>query len=138
MYRVFDDRPEFFLVHPGGPFWQNKDKGSWSIPKGEVGEGEDIFEAAKREFQEETGIIPTGKFFPLKPIRQKSGKIVYAWAFEGDVDPRSIKSNLTSKGWPEVDKADFFFFEKAKEKINPAQIAFLEELLQKLRQSSSF
>ncbi len=128
MYRIRDGSPEFFLVHPGGPFWKNKDKGVWSIPKGEVEKGEDEFEAAKREFEEETGITPTGKFKPLQPVRQKSGKIVKAWAFESDVNPVQIKSNNTYFGWPEVDKAGFFRFEEAVQKINPAQVALLEEL----------
>lgn len=129
MHRIREGKTEFFLVHPGGPFWKNKDSGAWSIPKGEVEKGEDEFAAAKREFEEETGIKPEGDFRPLQPVRQRSGKIVKAWAFEGDADPGDIKSEDTHWGWPEVDKAGFFKFEEAAAKINPAQVAFLKEVL---------
>lgn len=129
MYRIRERKPEFLLVHPGGPFWKNKDTGAWSIPKGQVEENEKEFETAKREFEEETGIKPAGDFRPLQAIRQKSGKIVKAWAFEGDTDPNAIKSEVTHWGWPEIDRAGFFKFEDAAQKINPAQVAFLEEIL---------
>jgi len=128
---------EFLLVHPGGPFWKNKDAGAWSIPKGEIEEGEDPLIAAKREFEEELGFSPEGVFTELQPIKQKSGKIVRAWAFVGDCDPDKIKSNTFTMEWPlksgrmcefpEVDCAAFFKFEEAKIKINPAQIPLLEQ-----------
>src|SRR5438132_1168431 len=93
MYRLKAGQPQVLLVHPGGPFWRNKDDGAWSIPKGEGTDGEDLLEAAKREFEEEIGQKPTGDFIPLNPVKQKSGKIVYAWAVEGDIDTSGIKSN---------------------------------------------
>jgi predicted NUDIX family NTP pyrophosphohydrolase len=129
----------FFLVHHGGPFWQNKDIGAWSIPKGEYEEDEDPFINAKREFKEETGFEIEGDFLPLQPVKQKAGKIVTAWAIEGNVDPDKIVSNTYKMHWPprsgkwievpEVDKAAWFETEEAKQKINLAQIAFIEELL---------
>ena len=127
---------QVLLVHPGGPFWANKDVGAWSIPKGEVEEGEDLVAAALREFQEELGFPPKPPFHPLGQIRQKAGKIVHAWAFEGDCDPTQCKSNSYRIEWPpksgqwssypEVDRADFFDLPTAREKINAAQIPFLE------------
>src|SRR5215211_604526 len=84
---------EVLLVHPGGPFWKNKDDGAWSIPKGEVEPEEDLLATAKREFKEETGVEPSGRFIPLTPVRQKGGTVVHAWAVEGDLDPTTIKSN---------------------------------------------
>src|SRR6202167_2209554 len=92
MYRQTGPRLEVLLVHPGGPFWRNKDNGAWSIPKGEIAEDEDLLDAAKREFEEETGHKPTGKFIKLIPVKQKSGKVVHAWAVEGDLDPAGFKS----------------------------------------------
>jgi predicted NUDIX family NTP pyrophosphohydrolase len=142
MYRVREGEVEFFLVHPGGPFWKNKDLGAWSIPKGVVEKDEEEFEAAKREFEEETGLAPEGKFRPLTPVRQKGGKIVKAWAFEGDCDPAAIKSKTykmklpwaeKEQEFPEIDKAGFFTLGEARIKINPAQVAFLEEVLDSLR-----
>lgn len=142
LYRYRDGRLQVFLVHPGGPFWARKDKGAWSIPKGEVGDGEDPLAAAKREFEEETGIKPSGDFVPLESVRQKAGKVVQAWAFAGDCDPRGIRSNSFTMEWPprsgkqkefpEVDRAEFFEIEEAKRRINPAQAALLAELQQKL------
>ncbi|MFH0712696.1 MAG: NUDIX domain-containing protein [Candidatus Jorgensenbacteria bacterium] len=145
MYRIREGKPEFFLVHPGGPFWKNKDEGAWSIPKGGIEKDEGGLTAAKREFEEETGFKPTPKgplrgeeFKPLTPVRQRSGKIIHAWAFVGDCNPATLKS-ITSKikvPWareeleiPEVDKAGFFRLEEAVKKINPAQAAFLKEAL---------
>jgi predicted NUDIX family NTP pyrophosphohydrolase len=145
MYRVRGDELEFLLVHPGGPLWQNKDAGIWSIPKGEIHPGEDGLEAAKREFEEELGVQAQGAFVKLTPITQKSGKIVHAWGFAGDCDPSQIRSNTFSMEWPprsgrtgtfpEVDRAAFFNLEQAKGRINPAQVALLEELLRKLGRS---
>jgi predicted NUDIX family NTP pyrophosphohydrolase len=145
MYRVRGDELEFLLVHPGGPLWQNKDAGFWSIPKGEIHPGEDGLEAAKREFEEELGVQAQGAFVKLTPITQKSGKIVHAWGFAGDCDPSQIRSNTFSMEWPprsgrtgtfpEVDRAAFFNLEQAKGRINPAQVALLEELLRKLGRS---
>ena len=142
LYRRKSNRIEFFLVHPGGPFWQKKDNGAWSIPKGEFTDNEKALEAAKREFEEETGITLSGNFIELTPIRQKAGKLIYAWALEGDVDASSILSNSFEIEWPpgsgrykefpEVDKAEWFGEEQAKEKINPAQMGLVVELLQKL------
>jgi predicted NUDIX family NTP pyrophosphohydrolase len=138
LYRVRQGAFEVFLVHPGGPFWMKKDDGAWSIPKGEIEEGEDHLHAAKREFHEETGFSLDGNFIALAPLKQRGGKIVHAWAVEGDVDAQSIKSNLFTMEWPprsgkhaefpEVDRAGWFTLEAAKEKILPGQAEFLEEL----------
>jgi predicted NUDIX family NTP pyrophosphohydrolase len=129
-----------FLVHPGGPFFVNKDDGYWGIPKGLI-EGEEVhLEAAEREFEEETGIHPLGEFIPLDNIIQKGGKVVFAWAFEFPTDdPIEIKSNTCKIEWPprsgkiitipEVDKGKFFTFDEAKVKMNPAQHEFLNKLL---------
>ncbi|MCI0632138.1 MAG: NUDIX domain-containing protein [Phycisphaerales bacterium] len=139
LYRLKDGQLQVLLVHPGGPFWQNKDLGAWTIPKGEIHAGENEIDAAKREFQEETGIVPSGPYLPLGNIRQKSGKIVHAWAFEGDCDPTSVTSNTFAMEWPaksginhefpEVDRAEFFAIDQARSKINPAQIALLDSLV---------
>ena len=138
LYRMRDAGLEVFLVHPGGPFWMKKDDGAWSIPKGEMEEGEDPLNAAKREFHEETGCSVEGNFIPLTSLKQRGGKLVYAWAVEGDCDADSIKSNLFSMEWPprsgkraefpEVDRAAWFALELAKEKILKSQVGFLEEL----------
>src|SRR5438105_7135979 len=93
MYRNRESMPEFLLVHPGGPFWKGKDAGAWTIPKGEIGQGEEPLAAAKREFEEELGLKPEGEFRELKPVKLKSGKIVRAWAFPGDCEPQHCKSN---------------------------------------------
>lgn len=100
MYRFKGSILEVFLVHPGGPYWAKKDDGSWSIPKGEYADEEDPFAVAKREFKEETGFGAEGNFISLTPIRQSSMKLVSAWAFEGDCDARSIKSNTFKMEWP--------------------------------------
>ena len=141
MYRVRDGELEFLLAHPGGPFWKDRDLGAWTIPKGEIQEGEAPLAAAQREFQEEVGIRPEGEFIELTPIQQRGGKIVHAWAFAGDCDPAGIKSNTFQMEWPpnsgcfqdcpEVDRAEFFRMPQAKRKINPAQVALLEELERK-------
>ena len=130
--------PEVFLVHPGGPFWKNKDAGCWTIPKGEFDNDEPALDAAIREFREETGYALKGYFQPLSPIRQKGGKRVFAWAIAGDLDPATIVSNTFEIEWPrhsgrmqtfpEVDKGGWFPLAEAKKIINPAQIAFLHEL----------
>lgn len=137
--RFHNKELQVFLVHPGGPFWKNKDAGAWSIPKGEPAENEDLLEAAKREFEEETGFAVAGKFIELSPIKQKSGKLVYVWALEKNVDAKKIKSNLFELEWPlnsgkkqkfpEVDKAAWFNIEEAKEKINPAQVLLIDQLV---------
>ena len=142
MYRIQDGKLEFLLVHPGGPLWQGKDAGIWSIPKGEIHQGEDGLEAAQREFEEELGFKPQGAFVELTPITQKSGKIVHAWAFAGDCDPSQIQSNTFSMEWPphsgrmaafpEVDRAEFLNLDQARIRIYPAQMALLEELRGKL------
>lgn len=147
VYRKNRKQLQFFLVHPGGPFWKGKDKGAWSIPKGEYVKGEDPLTVAKREFHEETGQSIEGNFSELHPIKQKGGKIVYAWALEGDVDAGQIVSNTfktefpyKSGQWitvPEVDKAGWFDEEEAKEKINAAQVAFIEELLKKIKENNA-
>jgi predicted NUDIX family NTP pyrophosphohydrolase len=138
LYRVREDRPEVLLVHLGGPFWAHKDSGAWFLPKGEVNPEEELLSAARREFQEETGINPGGEFFPLGSIRQKSGKIVHAWAFRGDCDPGAIRSNTFTLEWPprsglqrqfpEVDRCAFFTVEQAKGKMHPAELKFLLRL----------
>ena len=142
LYRIRDSAVEVFLVHPGGPFWAKKDEGAWSIPKGEFADDEQPLSAATREFQEETGFSMEGNFMALAPLKQRSGKLVYAWALEGDCDAGAIKSNLFSMEWPprsgkrqeypEVDRASWFTLESAKRRIVPGQIAFLEELQQML------
>ncbi len=143
LFRMGQNEVEFFLVHPGGPFWVNKDEGSWSIPKGEFTDKEKALSAAIREFKEETGTRLNGSFIALSPIVQKAGKVVFAWAMEGDVDALTIQSNTFQiewppksgnwKSYPEVDKGAWFDSKKAKEKINPAQVAFIEELINKLK-----
>ena len=139
LYRRRGEELEFLLVHPGGPFWKNKDAGAWSIPKGEIEEKEDPLTAAQREFEEELGLPPKGSFTELRSVKQKSGKMVLAWASEGDFDADKIKSNTFSIEWPprsgrmaefpEVDRAGFFNLMEAKTKINPAQIPLLEEVV---------
>ena len=138
LFRVVAGNLEVLLVHPGGPFWAKKDDGSWSIPKGELSEGEDLFEAAIREFKEELGSSVTGKAIPLKPLRQPSGKIIYAWGVNGDFDTTTLKSNTFSMEWPpksgqqrefpEVDRAAWFEIEEAKRKIHQGQVPLMEEL----------
>jgi predicted NUDIX family NTP pyrophosphohydrolase len=130
----------FFLVHPGGPFWKDKDEGAWTIPKGEYGDDELPLTAALREFKEETGTEIIGAAIALRPVKQKAGKLVTAFAIEGDIDPSSIKSNHFNIQWPyksgkwmsvpEVDQGDWFDAEAAKKKINTAQSAFIDELSQ--------
>ena len=129
---------ELFLAHPGGPFWQRRDGGAWTIPKGLAEEGEDALAAACREFKEETGLTPEGPFIPLGSVRQKAGKLVHAWAWEGDADPATITSNTMQTEWPrgsgqwltfpEVDRCAWFDPSVARQKINPAQATFIDRL----------
>src|ERR1700691_5990042 len=138
MYRLYASKLQVLLAHPGGPFFKNKDDGAWTIPKREIEQGEDLLEAAKREFKEETGVTPKGPFTALTPITQKGGKIVHAWAFEGDCDPSAIASNTFTMEWPpksgrqmefvEIDRADFFDVAAAKRKLKAAQVALIDEL----------
>jgi len=131
LYRYRDTAREVFLAHPGGPFWANKDEGAWSIPKGEFEPGEDPLSAAQREFTEETGFVATGDFKPLTPLKQRSGKIVHAWAVNMDCDPALVRSNtFTWKGrsYPEIDRAAWFSLPDARQKILPGQLGFLDQL----------
>jgi predicted NUDIX family NTP pyrophosphohydrolase len=142
LYRTRDRRIEVFLVHPGGPYWKNKDAGSWTIPKGEIEEGGDPLATARREFHEETGSHVAGAFAPLAPLRQTGGKLVHAWAVKGDIDAASLTSNKFLMEWPprsgqqrefpEIDRGEWFPMAMAKEKILPAQQGFLEQLEQRL------
>ncbi len=142
LYRFTNDQLQVFLVHPGGPFFRNKDEGSWSVPKGEFLDDEEPLTAAKREFLEETGQSINGKFIPLDPVTQKGGKTVFAWAVEGDINHETITSNLFEMEWPprsgkkqsfpEIDNAAWFDIETAKTKINAAQAAFLNDLPERL------
>ena len=137
---------EVLLVHPGGPIWAKKDLTAWSIPKGEITENEDLQTAALREFQEELGSLPKGELIGLGEITQASGKIVHAWAVEGDLDTAKIISNTFEMEWPprskkmqqfpEVDRAEFFPPDIARKKINPAQVEFIDRLEKYLAQQS--
>jgi predicted NUDIX family NTP pyrophosphohydrolase len=138
MYRRSSVEPEVFLVHPGGPFWEGKDHGAWTIPKGEYERDEEPLAAAQREFKEETGFVATGPFLELGSVRQPSGKIVIAWAFEGDCDPALLVSNTCQVEWPprsgrhleipEVDRGRWFSIGKAHRRIRKEQCAFLDAL----------
>jgi len=141
LYRRQFEQLEVFLVHPGGPFWANRDEGAWSIPKGELGEGEDGLAAARREFAEETGLlVEKGESIPLGSVQQKSGKVVHAWAVEGDLNAGAIRSNTFTMEWPprsgqfaefpEVDRGGWFDLATARVKLNEAQIVFLDRLRQ--------
>ncbi len=142
MYRFPRENLEVFLVHPGGPFWTKKDEGAWSIPKGEYAEGEQPLEAAKREFQEETGFMPGTEFLELGEVKQAGGKQVTAWAFEGDCDPQKLTSNLCRVEWPprsgrsiefpEIDRGAWFSIAAARKRILKGQEPFLGMLLQRL------
>ncbi len=138
MYRIRGGTLEVLLVHLGGPFWAKKDAGAWFIPKGEIAAGEDEFSAAQREFEEETGLKPSGPFIELGSVKQKSGKTITAWAFEGDCDLSTLRSNTFRMEWPprsgkqrefpEVDRAAFFTLDAAREKVHPAEFEFFEGL----------
>jgi predicted NUDIX family NTP pyrophosphohydrolase len=146
MFKIEDDLPYFLLVHPGGPFWARKDAGSWSIPKGEFDDGADALSAALRELAEETGIEADGAdCVALGSVKQKSGKLVHAWALERDFDVSALKSNTFEiewprgsgklKAYPEVDRAGWFLADEAKEKLVAAQAAFVDRLSEKLAAS---
>ena len=147
MYRRNNRRLEVFLVHPGGPLWAKKDLGAWSIAKGEYAEGELPLEAARREFEEETGFVATGDFLELGAVQQAGGKVVSAWAFEGDCDPGKLISNRCEIEWPprsgrqieipEVDRASWFSIAEAKERILKSQVPFLERLCSLLSPSGT-
>ena len=129
---------EVLLAHPGGPFWSGRDEAAWTIPKGVPDEDEELLAAACREFREETGIEPVGPFLPLGEVRQKAGKVVHAWAWEGDADASRVASNTMRVEWPrgsgrwiefpEVDRCEWFDLETARAKLNPAQAALLDRL----------
>jgi predicted NUDIX family NTP pyrophosphohydrolase len=129
---------EVLLVHPGGPYWAKKDAGAWFIPKGEILPDEDPLDAAKREFEEETSFASAGPYLPLGEVRQKSGKVIAAWAFEGTCDPERINSNTFQMEWPprsgkqqtfpEVDRGGFFALSAAREKMSPVEAEFLARL----------
>ena len=138
LFRRPNGELEVFLAHPGGPFWKTRDLGAWTVPKGLAEEDEDPLVAAVREFEEETGIRPEGPFLPLGSIRQKAGKLVHAWAWEGEADPRRVRSNVMRAEWPrgsgrwftfpEVDRCEWFDAHTARQKINPAQAELIDRL----------
>jgi len=139
MYRrAISGEVEVLLVHPGGPFWAKKDKGAWSISKGEYADGEPPLDAAKREFEEETGFLAQGEFLELGQVQQSGGKVVSAWAFAGDCDPAKLVSNRFSMEWPprsgrmiefpEVDRGGWFAIQDAKDQILKSQAPFLDRL----------
>jgi predicted NUDIX family NTP pyrophosphohydrolase len=142
MYRIIDRHPEVLLVHPGGPFWATRDDGAWSIPKGLFDDGEDPLTAARREFEEETGCRPVGNLIPLGHFKQPSGKIISAWAVEGDFDLGNFQSNLFSMEWPpksgrvkefpEADRAAWFAPDEAMRKITKGQVPIVAAFLQRL------
>jgi predicted NUDIX family NTP pyrophosphohydrolase len=143
LHRGRGENLEVLLVHPGGPFWARRDAGVWSIPKGEYGDDEDPLQAARREFAEELGSpAPDGEPLELGEIRQKSGKQVIAWALPGDLDAERITSNTFTMQWPprsgrlqefpEVDRAQWFGLDEAREKLNAAQVALLDRLAESL------
>ena len=147
LYRRGAGGPEVFLAHPGGPFWKRRDEGAWTIPKGAVEAGEDLLDAARREFEEETGVVPREPFLSLGSIRQKAGKVVHAWAWEGDADPARITSNQMRTEWPrgsghwvtypEVDRCAWFDAVTARAKINSAQAELIDRLEALLREPAS-
>ena len=142
MYRFNKSVLEVLLVHPGGPFWAKKDAGVWSIPKGEYEPGEEPLAVARREFKEETGYDATGEFKPLEPLKQPGGKLVSAWAIEGDLDADTIKSNTFTMQWPprsgrlaefpEVDRAGWFPVPEARQKMLKGQVGFVDQLCKRI------
>jgi predicted NUDIX family NTP pyrophosphohydrolase len=139
LYRKRDGQLQVLLVHLGGPFWTKKDAGAWFLPKGEVNPGEDELLAARREFEEETGLVPGAELLPLGTIKHKGGKKVSAWAFEGECDPAILRSNTFQMEWPprsgktrefpEIDRAAFFTIDQAREKMHPAEFEFVSRLI---------
>jgi predicted NUDIX family NTP pyrophosphohydrolase len=142
MFRRVNTGIEVLLVHPGGPFWQRKDLGSWSIPKGEYEKGQDPLEAAKREFEEETGVSPEGEFISLEEVKQPSGKVIAVWALEGNCSADQVRSNTFQMEWPpksgklqefpEVDRASWFSLEEARDRISKGQVEFIEKFIHRL------
>jgi predicted NUDIX family NTP pyrophosphohydrolase len=138
MFRRPKGELEVFLAHPGGQFWKMRDLGAWTVRKGLVERGEDPLRAAIREFEEETSVRPEGPFLPLGSVRQKAGKLVHAWAWEGEADPRQVRSNMMRAEWPrgsgrwltfpEVDRCEWFDARSARQKINPAQSELIDRL----------
>lgn len=147
VYRNIKGEYQVLLVHPGGPFWSKKDLNSWSVPKGEFSDDEEPFAAAKREFNEETGFNPDGNFIKLDPVKQPGGKMVYVWCVEYNIDSSAVKSNSFSLEWPpdsgnikeypEIDKAEWFSFETAKQKINSGQVPLIDALSEVLLSAGS-
>ena len=143
MYRIANGALDVLLAHPGGPFFKNKGDGHWSIPKGEPSPDEDLLLTAQREFEEETGLRPIGPYIELKPIKQKGGKVVHAWAFAGDCDPSTMCSNTFTMEWPphsgrqaefpEIDRCEFFDLTVAHRKIKDGQDKLLDELVERLK-----
>jgi predicted NUDIX family NTP pyrophosphohydrolase len=143
LYRINHSALEVFIVHPGGPFWKNKDEGAWSIPKGEIEEGGNALQTAIREFEEETGTRVKGDFLELQPVKLKSGKIINAWALQGDIDAEKIFSNHIEIEWPprsgkklkvpEIDRGEWCSLVIASKKLNVAQVPLLKELKEKLK-----
>ncbi len=145
LYKFTGNAFEIFLVHPGGPYWKNKDAGAWSIPKGEFNKEDSPLDAAIREVEEETGARVREKFIELSPIKQKAGKMVYAWAAKGDIKEEDFKcTSYINIEWPpksgkfqtfpEVDRGQWFLIDEAKVKINPSQVALIDELIEKLNE----
>jgi predicted NUDIX family NTP pyrophosphohydrolase len=138
LFRCSGKGLEVFLAHPGGPFWSGRDLGAWIVPKGLVEDGEDPLATAVREFEEETAIHPEEPFVPLGSVRQKAGKLVHAWAWEGEADPHQVRSNSMRAEWPrgsgrwltfpEVDRCEWFDARSARHKINPAQAELIDRL----------
>jgi predicted NUDIX family NTP pyrophosphohydrolase len=138
LFRRRDGRLEVLLAHPGGPYWAGRHDGAWTLPKGGIHPGEDPLQTAIREFTEETGFVPTGPFLSLGRITQRSGKLVHAWAFEGDCDPACVSSVLTTTEWPprsgrvitvpEIDRVAFFSLDEGRRAINVAQVELLDRL----------
>ena len=147
LHRRSNGTLEVFLAHPGGPFWASKDAGAWVIPKGEVNDGEDLLAAALREFREETGFDVAGPFQPLRPIRQRGGKLVHAWTAEADVDAASVSSNTFTLEWPprsgrmrsfpEIDRAEWMAIDDARTKILASQRPLIDALVELLAPAAS-